>query len=107
MSTYIVSATVTSPPLDVSLQVNNTNINMLRDGSGNWAGTSQLDLPDTIPIAFHAVGFAAAPWTLEIKFNTLPPDNKTVLDYKHEDKIPNSLLSSLNDTAGLKVMVAK
>jgi hypothetical protein len=102
MAQYNVSATVTSAPTDVSLKVDNARINMARDASQEWAGKAKLDLPDSVPIVFRATGIAFAPWTLEIKFTTLPPDSKVVKDYKHEDTIPSDLLTIFNDTVNLK-----
>jgi hypothetical protein len=107
MSTLVkVLASVTSPPTNVSLLVNGTPIAMARDGSGNWAGQSTLDLPDAVPIAFRAVGIAFAPWTLEIKFMSLPPNSRVVNDFKHDDQIPAAtLISILDETVTLKNMV--
>jgi hypothetical protein len=79
---------------------------MARDGSGNWAGQSTLDLPDAVPIAFRAVGIALAPWTLEIKFMSLPPNSRVVNDFKHDDQIPaTTLMSILDDTITFENMV--
>jgi hypothetical protein len=99
--TLNVLASVTSSPTDVSLKINNTSINMARDSGGAWAGKATLDLPDSVPIGFRAVGIADAPWTLEIKFETAAPNNNVVKDFKHDDKIPASLLSIFNDTMNL------
>jgi hypothetical protein len=74
---------------------------MARDDSGAWAGRATLNLPDSLPIAFRAVGIADAPWTLEIKFETPAPDNKVLKDLKHDDQIPSSLISIFNDTVNL------
>jgi len=106
MAQYNVSATVTSAPTDVSLKVDNARINMARDASQAWAGKAKLDLPDSLPIVFRATGIAFAPWTLEIKFSTLPPESKVVKDYKHEDAIPDDLLSIFNDTVNLNATAA-
>ena len=94
-------ASVTSPPTNVSLKINGTPINMARDAGGAWAGKATLDLPDSVPIDFRAVGIADAPWTLEIKFETPAPNNKVVKDFKHDDTIPATLLSEFNDTVNL------
>jgi hypothetical protein len=102
MAKYNVSATVTSAPTDVSLKVDNIKVKMARDSSGGWAGKAELDLPDSVPIAFRATGIASAPWTLAIKFATLPPESKVVKDYKHDNTIPDDLLSIFNDTVDLK-----
>ena len=102
MADYIVSATVTSPPTDISLHVHTTKLKMSRDSAGGWAGKAKLDLPDSFAVALTATGLAFAPWTLEIKFATLPPEGKVVKDYKHEDKIPDDLLSTFEDTINLK-----
>lgn len=96
-----VSASVTSPPSNVQLIVNNQGIPMGRDASGAWAGQKTLILPDPVTIAFGAVGIAGAPWTLEIKFSTLPPSSTVVKDLKHQDTIPNNLLSVFHDTVSL------
>jgi hypothetical protein len=98
MAQYNVLASVTSPPTDVSLHVNNVKIRMTRDGSGAWSGSTQLDLPESVPIGFRATGIASAPWTLEIKFVTPAPEKKVVKDYKYDDTIPDDLLSIFNDT---------
>jgi hypothetical protein len=105
MAQFDVSATVTSPPTDVSLHINNTKITMARDGSGAWAGKARIDLPDPVPIAFRAVGIAGAPWSLEIKFVGPPPQKKLVKDYKHDDQIPNNLLSVFSDSISLASQV--
>jgi hypothetical protein len=101
MANYHFSASVTSPPTNVSLVLNNQQIDLTRDGTGAWAAKGTLDLPNSFTLAFGAVGIASAPWTLEIKFTTLPPENKLVKDYKHEDKIPDNLLSIFHDTVVL------
>lgn len=105
MPTYNVSATVSSPPTDVSLKVNSSAVKMARDVTGGWSGKAKLDLPDNCPIAFRAVGIAQAPWSLEIKFTKLPLPGKLVLDYKHADTIPDSLLSVFEDTVNLAAKV--
>jgi hypothetical protein len=74
---------------------------MVRDNTGEWAGKTELDLMDSVPIACRAVGLASAPWALEIRFMTLT-EGIVVKDYKHTDKIPDSLLSILKDTVSLK-----
>jgi hypothetical protein len=101
MSQYSISASVTSPPTDVFLHINNVRVNMVRDSTGGWSGKARLDLPDSVPIAFRAVGLFSAPWSLEIKFSTLPPHVGVLKDYKHADTIPDSLLSIFADTVNL------
>lgn len=96
-----VAASVTSPPTDVALKLNSHNIKMARDGSGNWTGSADLELPNTIPLEFRAVGIPTSAWTLTIKLTTPPPDNKDVKDYKHDDVIPDNGLSVLEDTITL------
>jgi len=102
MADYIVSASVTSPPTNVQLQLHGRQIPLSRDASGAWKWDGKLDLPQSFPLAFGAVGIASAPWTLEIKFTTLPPESKSMKEFKHSDKIPNNLLSVFHDTISLK-----
>ena len=102
MTQYKVTASVTSPPTNISLKINGTHIAMARDGTAAWAGSTTLTLPDSFPINFRAVGIASAPWTLEIIFTTLPAPGTVASDYKHTDKIPNDLLSIFTDTINLK-----
>ena len=106
MAKYDIAATVSSPPLDVSLKVAGLPIRMARDGTGSWSGKNRLDLADLVPIDFRAVGIASAPWELEIKFVTVA-DKKTVKDYKHDDQIPNDLLSVFQDNIDLTAEAAK
>lgn len=102
MAKYSVAASVTSPPTNVQLVLNNGQISLAHDETGVWMWKGTLDLPDSFTLAFGAVGIASAPWTLEIKITTLPPESKPVKDYKREDKIPDNLLSVFHDTVSLK-----
>jgi hypothetical protein len=101
MAKLNVSATVTSAPTDISLEVNSTEISMSRDSTGKWAGKAQLDLPDSVGVDFQAEGIPSSPWTLEIKFVTLPPEGKVLKDFKHDDSIPEDGKSEFTDTVNL------
>jgi len=101
MAKYNVSAMVTSGPTDLSLEVNTTEIKMSRDSTGKWAGKAKLDLPETVDVDFEAEGLPSSPWTLEIKFVTLPPEGKCVKDYKHDDSLPEEGKSEFKETVNL------
>ena len=102
MAKYIVSATVSSPPTNISLHVNTTKLSMSRDSTGSWAGKAEMDLEDSVAVGLVASGLPSSNWTLEIKFATPPPEGKLVKDYKHSDTIPSDGLSSFKDTVSLK-----
>ncbi len=93
MTQYDISASVTSPPTNVSLKIDGKLIDMARDSSGAWTGEAKLELPNPAPVDFRAVGVPAAHWTLEIKFTPQTPPGADTTDYKHEDKIPPEMLS--------------
>lgn len=108
MAKYDVSASVTSPPTDVDLEINKIDVTMARDTTGAWAGSAQLDLPPSVlppnkvPIAFIAVGISGAPWTLEIKFTPKASPDAPVTDFKHDDKIPPNMRSAFSTEVSLK-----
>jgi len=102
MTHYDISASVTSPPTNVSLKVDGKLVDLARDSAGAWVGKAQFELPNPVAVDFRAVGVAAAPWTLEIKFTpkTFPGADPT--DFKHEDKIPPEMLSIFTAHVTLK-----
>ncbi len=102
MAEYEASASVTSAPTNVSLKIDGMAVKMERDAEGAWVGSAQLDLPNNVPIEFRAVGIASAPWTLEIKFSPPTPEGAAATDFKHEGKIPPSMLSIFADKVALK-----
>lgn len=102
MTHYDISASVSSPPTNVSLKIDGKLIDMARDASGAWTGKAQLDLSSPAPVDFRAVGIAAAPWTLEVKFTPKTPPGADCTDFKHDDKIPPEMLSIFAATVTLK-----
>jgi hypothetical protein len=98
---FVLEASVTSPPTNISLTVNQVKIKMKRDDAGAWAGKNDsIELPSSFGFAFAAVGTPNAKWTLEITVST--PDGTQVADFTHADKIPSNMLSSFHDTITLK-----
>jgi hypothetical protein len=93
MTPYDISASVSSPPTNVSLKIDGKLIDLARDATGAWTGKAQLELPDPAQVDFRAVGVPEAKWTLEIKFTPKTPPGADAIDYKHDDKIPPEMLS--------------
>ncbi len=102
MTQYDISASVSSPPTNVSLKIDGKLIDMARDSSGAWTGAAQLELSSPAPVDFRAVGVSAAKWTLEIKFTPKTPPGADPTDFKHEDKIPPEMLSIFTANVTLK-----
>jgi hypothetical protein len=101
MAKFTLEASVSSPPSNVSLTVNQVDIKMKRDDTGAWAGKNgSIELPDSFGFAFAAVGLPNAKWTLEIVISS--QDDTQVADFKHDGKIPSNMLSSFHDTITLK-----
>jgi hypothetical protein len=101
MATFTLESSVTSPPTNVSLTVNQVKITMERDGTGAWAGkSSSIEVLDSFGFAFAAVGPPNAKWTLKITVSK--PDGTHVADFKHDDTIPANMLSLFHDTITLK-----
>jgi hypothetical protein len=89
MPTYKVTVTITSPPTNVAVRINNDKITMGRDGTGAWSGTANLDLPLSFPIGVAATGIAGMKWSTEIKVDPPAPAAHPTADYKHDETSTN------------------
>jgi hypothetical protein len=95
MSLYKLTASISSPPIDVALSVGGHALKLERDDTACWAGAASLDLTSPAAIKFRAVGISSSAWTLTIKFT--PPAGGAAKTYTHSDTIPDDELSDLTD----------
>ena len=101
MAQVKVDVTVTKPPTDVMVKLNNRKIKMSRNLNADWTGSATLDLPKSFQLQFRAVGIAGAQWTLTLKFT---PSGGTGSGPKIERNgtIPDdTLMSELKETITL------
>lgn len=99
---YNVTASVTSTPSDIALQLNEHNINFTRNTTaGDWTAKANISLSNPVEVNFRAVGINGAPWSLMIN---VAPVNTTsnVTTYHHTDSIPLDMLSILIDKFQIK-----